>query len=213
MAIYGKVLDVLIRLKEEGYIANKSAIIEIGAQQISNDFLLAKARLNRIARLFDITEPHYLPDPSSSSIVSGALEHLNSDAPLARDFWKWLGFSYASIDIDESPESIALDLNFDATPEKYYGCFNLVTNFGTTEHVANQLNAFKIIHELTSLGGVMLHTVPAQGMFNHGLINYNPKFFWMLARSNGYKWLYVDYTHDECYYELPQNIIERGGGI
>jgi hypothetical protein len=37
----------------------------------------------------------------------------------------------------------------------------------------------------------MIHNVPTQGLFMHGLVNYNPKFFWMLARSNGYKWLHM----------------------
>ena len=77
----------------------------------------------------------------------------------------------------------------DQVPEGCRGKYRLVTNYGTTEHVANQLNAFKIIHDLTAVGGLMVHSVPAQGMFCHGLVNYNPKFFWMLARSNGYKWL------------------------
>ena len=106
------------------------------------------------------------------------------------------GSGYAAIDIDASPGSIPLDLNFDDVPAEFKASFALVTNFGTTEHVANQLNAFKTIHDLAEVGGVMIHTVPAQGYMNHGLVNYNPKFFWMLARSNGYKWLYS--TSEAC---------------
>jgi hypothetical protein len=45
-------------------------------------------------------------------------------------------------------------------------------------------------------------------MLNHGLINYNPKFFWMLARSNGYKWLYFDYQGTASNYAIPQNIVD-----
>src|SRR5437899_2563327 len=57
------------------------------------------------------------------------------------------------------------------------------------------------------IGGVMIHNVPAQGMFNHGLINYNPKFFWMLARSNGYKWMHVDFSHSSSVHDLPPDIV------
>jgi hypothetical protein len=54
----------------------------------------------------------------------------------------------------------------------------------------------------------MIHHLPAAGALNHGLVNYNPKFFWYLARSNGYKWLYMDYHGGAEPYALPQNILE-----
>ena len=94
-------------------------------------------------------------------------------------------------------------------PAELKGRFGLVTNFGTTEHIANQLNAFKVIHDLAAVHGVMMHHLPAQGMLNHGLVNYNPKFFWMLARSNGYKWLYADYVLAADSLGLPANIVDQ----
>ena len=48
-------------------------------------------------------------------------------------------------------------------------------SFGTTEHVANQLQPFKIIHDLAAAGALMLHVLPAGGMPNHGLVSYNPE--------------------------------------
>jgi hypothetical protein len=150
-----------------------------------------------------------VPPEQSTHVVHGKLEHLSATAPMAREFWIWLGLNYAAIDIDGSPESIPLDLNFDDVPREAKGKFHLVTNFGTTEHVANQLNAFKIIHELAAPRGIMIHHLPASGMVNHGLVNYNPKFFWMLARSNGYKWLHMDYYLWGDGYRLPKNIVDN----
>jgi hypothetical protein len=46
-----------------------------------------------------------------------------------------------------------------------------------------------------------------QGMLNHGLVNYNPKFFWMLARSNGYRIIYTNVNAATSYYPLPENIV------
>ena len=83
-------------------------------------------------------------------VAHGDLPHLDSKAPPARHFWQWLGFEYAAIDIDGSPGSIPLDLNYDRIPTQAKGKYGLVSNFGTTEHVANQLNAFEIIHDLTA---------------------------------------------------------------
>jgi hypothetical protein len=141
-------------------------------------------------------------------VLPGGQEHLSSSAPLARPFYEWLGFRYASIDIDGSPGSVPLDLNYDDVPAGEIGKYHLVTNFGTTEHVANQLNAFAVIHDLTALGGIMLHQLPAQGYMNHGLVNYNPKYFWMLARSNGYKLIDFDFSTSTTQETLPKNITD-----
>jgi hypothetical protein len=182
--------------------------VEIGAQQLSNDVLRNRQKIREWGQAFGITDEIDLPDPTASVFAHGELEHLDSAAPPARLIWTWLGFEYAAIDIDGGPGSIPLDLNFDDVPEKFKKHFQLVTNLGTTEHVANQLQAFKIIHDLTANGGVMIHHLPAQGFMNHGLVNYNLKFFWMLARSNGYKWIYSDFMAADKRYSLPQNIAD-----
>jgi hypothetical protein len=198
--------DLIVRLKGEGYISSGAAIVEIGAQQLSNDVLRDREKLKQLGQAFGIAGTLDLPDPTKSTLLHGNLEHLESVAPPSRDVWEWLGFNYTTIDIDSSPGSIPLDLNFDEVPRKLRKRFQLATNFGTTEHVANQLQAFKIIHDLTARGGVMIHNLPAQGFLNHGLVNYNPKFFWMLARSNGYKWIYSNFTLSDDSYSMPENI-------
>jgi hypothetical protein len=198
----------LIRLNAEGFIAPRQAVIEIGAQQLANNFLDARDSLVRIGKLFGAPESCPLPASQATRLVHGDLGHLAEEAPAARGFWTWLGFQYAAIDIDGSPDSIPLDLNYDNAPPDAVGKYQLVTNFGTTEHIANQLNAFKVIHELAATGGLMMHHLPMQGMHNHGLVNYNPKFFWMLGRSNGYKIVYMTVLADQAYYPLPQNIVD-----
>ena len=206
MGLGSDAIELVIRLKDEGYLNDKLSVVELGAQQLANTLLSASGRLEAIGQRFRATSPCPLPGARPTHIAHGELEHLAADAPAARDFWTWLGFDYASIDIDGSPGSIALDLNYDAVSPSEMGKYQLVTNFGTTEHVANQLNAFKIVHDLARRGGVMLHHLPMQGMLNHGLVNYNPKFFWMLARSNGYRVVYMNVSAGTSYYALPENI-------
>src|SRR5262245_4179693 len=175
MGIGSDTIELLIRLQTGGLLPRQASIIEIGAQQLATSFLQATDRQKELAKLFEAAEP--LPFSQTgvgpSRIVHGDLEHLDEAAPAARTFWKWLGFDYAAIDIDGSPGSIPLDLNYDSVPADVEAKYDLVTNFGTTEHVANQLNAFKVVHDLTAPGGLMVHQLPAQGFFNHGLVNYN----------------------------------------
>jgi hypothetical protein len=206
MALGSDAIELVVRLKREGYLNGRLSVVEIGAQQIANTFLEVRDRLEGVGLLFGADPPCPLPQPRFTHIVHGDLEHLAEYAPAARDFWEWLGFDYAAIDIDDGPGIISLDLNYDSAPDHMLGMYQLVTNFGTTEHIANQLNAFKVIHELTAPGGVMLHHLPMQGMLNHGLVNYNPKFFWMLARSNGYRLVYLNVNAGTSYYALPENI-------
>jgi SAM-dependent methyltransferase len=198
-------IELLIRLRQGGFMPTPGAVIEIGAQQLLNEFLRARDRLEFLGQLFGATTKLDLPVPEAKPI---GVELLSETAPLARQFWEWLGFQYASIDIDGSPNSIPLDLNYDTLPDSARKKFDVVTNFGTTEHIANQLNAFKIIHDLTAPGGIMIHFVPAQGLVNHGLLKYNPKWFWMLARSNDYRWLDFDYASLGDITDLPDNVVE-----
>lgn len=201
-------LELLIRLAEQRYIPLNRYIVEIGAQQLSNDFLRASDLVSKAGAVLGGAPSYSLPTELPSQISSEGVELLGREAPFARHFWRAHGFEYTAIDVDGSPESVPLDLNFDEVPRTLRGRFGLVTNFGTTEHICNQLNAFKSIHDLAALGGVMVHHLPAAGALNHGIFNYNMKFFWHLARSNDYKWLYANYYGSQHSYAFPQNIRE-----
>jgi hypothetical protein len=198
-------IEVLISLRTSGLLNQRGAVMEIGAQQLANSFLGASDRLMHLGKVFGIDKPPSLPPPKPSYLTH---EPLEITAPFSRDFWHWLGFDYAAIDIDGSAGSIPLDLNYDSVPAEAEAKYDIVTNFGTTEHVVNQLNAFKVIHELTCSGGIMVHVLPAQGMLNHGLVNYNLKFFWMLARSNGYTFIQAHFSQAGESHTFPKDIAD-----
>ncbi|MET4426405.1 hypothetical protein [Bradyrhizobium sp. RT3a] len=80
-----------------------------------------------------------------------------------------------------------LDLNFDRLPTRMRGRYNVVFNFGTTEHIVNQWNCFELIHEALKVGGVAYHQLPASGYLDHGYFCYTPLFFKELAQANGYE--------------------------
>jgi predicted O-methyltransferase YrrM len=206
MALSSSELQGLIFLRRSGTLSNAGLVMEIGAQQLSNGFLRESRKIKELQQLFGLNEPYQLP-AERPSVFFNDYELLAVDAPRSTDFWRWLGFRYSSIDIDGSPDAICLDLNYDDVPSWARDQFDLVVNAGTTEHVANQINAFKIMHDLLKVGGVVIHSLPAQGMMNHGLVNYNPKFFWMLARSNEYKTVYFDYFSETTMQSIPDDLI------
>jgi hypothetical protein len=207
MALSSGDLQLLTYLRHKGEISGAGRVMEIGAQQLSRSFLRSKSEIRQLGQLFGISEPYQMvPEGEPDEASSGLLE---PDAPRSRDFWRWLGYRYSSIDIDGSADSMPIDLNYDPVPAPALGRYDLVVNAGTTEHVANQVNAFKIIHDLTKVDGIMVHNVPSQGMLNHGLINYNPKFFWMLSRSNGYRMVYFSFLSEGQCNPVPDDIVSE----
>jgi hypothetical protein len=225
LGIGSDTIDLLIKLRESGHLGAHAAVLEVGAQQLAEDFLTHQEKLAQLGAMFGIKEPLFLPS-------HGELTHFAGDAPRARAFWLWLGFDHTAIDVDGnpglfrldprdfwlwvgldysvlgSPNSIRLDLNYDSAPLFVAQKYDVVTNFGTTEHVANQLNAFKVIHDLTKPGGIMIHQMPGKGTLTHGLINYNLKFFWILARSNGYRFLHAHWNQSQVPHEPPESITD-----
>jgi SAM-dependent methyltransferase len=168
-----------IELKRSGRIDGALRIVEIGSQQLDDAFLEGDDLLDEIYRLFNCLRAD-LGKPVGA-------QNFTENAPPAEPFWSSLGFEYFAIDYGGHRNSVALDLNRDGVPAKLKNSFDLVVNAGTTEHVANQENAFKVIHDLTRRGGVMLHEVPSGGMINHGFFNYHPRFFQNLAAFNLYE--------------------------
>ncbi len=201
-------LELLLMLRRNGHIPDRARVVELGAQQLSHDLLASRELIKEFGETFKKSGEPPLPQAQGEAKFDGVEQLLDPDAPMARRMWLWLGLEYAAIDIDGTPDSIPLDLNFDGVPQAEMGKYDVVTNYGTTEHVANQMNALKIVHDLAAPEGIMIHNLPCQGNFNHGLLNYSPKFFWMLARSNEYRWLYLDYVDSGISYELPQNLME-----
>jgi len=193
-------LNLMIGLKEQGHL-NGLRVMELGAQQLSDAFLRDRAEQEKLAALYGKSSDQLPRLPAS---MEGKLP---GEEPHSRTFFEALGYEYACVDIDGTPQALELDLNYDEVPKANRGRYDLVTNFGTTEHVINQLNAFKIIHDLTAQGGVMIHELPTQGLIDHGLVAYNPKFFRSIAQYNEYETLFFDFRWTEIRSAMPPGLI------
>jgi len=93
---------------------------------------------------------------------------------------------HISIDWNGQNGAVKRDLSLPINEWKHY--FDIITNYGTTEHVTNQYCVFKNIHDFCKKGGVMIHTVPIIGGWkNHCLFHYDTNFFGQLSQKSGYK--------------------------
>jgi hypothetical protein len=176
----------LINLKKAGAIDGFTRVVEIGAQQLADNVLDSTETLDTLFSLYGCPRPDFGKPVGEKNFANLA--------PSSRDFWTSLGFAYAAIEFHGYRDSIPINLNCDSVPENMRGKFQLVINTGTTEHVANQDNAFRIIHDLVCKNGIMYHEVPTGEMFNHGLISYNLQFFHCVCRENNYRPLFINHN-------------------
>lgn len=197
MGVGSETFSIVDQLCKENYLKLPCKVMEIGAQQLNIEFLdnlaiqeklfstcgidLKPINLRSLLDIHQLKKFQEISGPNLSNLYS-------------KSFWEYIACPYKAIDVDNSPHAIPLDLNYDKVPRKWKNQFDLVINAGTTEHLANQINAFKIIHDLTSVGGIQIHILPAGGYTNHGMINYNPKFFYTLCRPNEYNVINIGYV-------------------
>jgi hypothetical protein len=100
------------------------------------------------------------------------------------------GHDYRSLDLTDPRADFAYDLSY---PLPDIGKYDVVTNFGTTEHVFNIGRSFESIHNLLNVGGLQLHTLPAYGYIDHGFYNIHPCAYLDMAEANEYE--IVDFNY------------------
>jgi len=163
-------LNLYLDLAECGVLMPGQSILELGSQDlVPEDF-----DLETVFSMFGRTP--------QSGLSTG------------RDFMTALGFMYyICVDIDGRAGTTSVDLNTATCLDE---CFDVVTNHGTTEHIFNQENCFRFIHDAAKVGGVMIHVVPTHGVIshgqevgygNHGLYLYATDFFRDLSFANNYE--------------------------
>ena len=155
----------IIALKRLGLLDGYRRVVEIGRQQI-NDRLIASPELDEAVALFGGSKPELAPVGAPT---------IMPNSPPGELLWSALGLQSKSVDIDGG--DIRIDLNQGRVPWRYRGAFDLAVNAGTTEHVANQGNAFAAIHDLVRAGGLIVHQLPVCGSLSHGFVGYQPNSF------------------------------------
>ncbi|MGJ4950627.1 hypothetical protein [Bradyrhizobium sp. HKCCYLS20291] len=138
----------------------------------------------------DLSERSYLRPGRDMLYLSELLGHTTID--------------YVSYDVCPGHKTQVFDLNREDVSGDQRGTFNVALNFGTSEHIINQVNLFKVMHDALNVGGVSVHQNPSIGSVNHGYFCYHPRFFDDLQLANGYEKVDLFYTRtSEC---IPADI-------
>ena len=113
---------------------------------------------------------------------------------LAKKFFEELGCGrYISVDANGNGDVMA-DLNRKVPHLIAMGPFDVLTDFGTGEHIFNQAQVWKTVHDLTRTGGHIVFDRPSQGYEVHCFYLTNETLFRDLAAANGYKVLRLEHA-------------------
>lgn len=124
----------------------------------------------------------------------------------AKKMYELKGVNHTSIDINGKDESLPLDLD-SPIPNNLKNKFNVVTNYGTSEHVNNQYELFKSIHMMCKRNGIMIHGVPLIGNWpKHCRYYYSKLFFEELSKLCDYQIADIRIL-DTGTYKLPKNLV------
>lgn len=104
--------------------------------------------------------------------------------PVAKPFFKSLGYDHVSVDINGEDDALVHDMSFPFDLEKQ---FDVVTDFGTSEHVPSLYNCLLNIHNHTKNGGKIFHVNPLVGNWpGHGYWYRDEEFYKAYAKMTGY---------------------------
>jgi hypothetical protein len=174
MGLGPPVMELYRQLKLQGAFERLTDVMELGSQDF---WCPQKNLLTGLVQAF------------GRGVDPALLDTSNTSQKPARLLYEALGMKYHCVDVDGRVGSLVMDLNFDSVPDEHKGRYDLITNHGTSEHILNQYNVFKTMHDFARVGSLFIHAVPFTVHLEHGFFNYQPNFFDALARYNSYETL------------------------
>lgn len=182
----GVTMLMVEKLAGLGLFRDAKAILDIGSSN------LYSAEPQQISAFIESgrTESNSSDAEFAQRLSAGSLYDASSggtNASFLGELIERAGMRYDAIDIADGYKTTLLDLNHQDAPKNFINAFDVTINSGTTEHILNQYNAFKVIHDSTRVGGYIVHAVPCSGYSNHGYVTYTSRCFFDLAGYNGYE--------------------------
>ena len=111
-------------------------------------------------------------------------------APYVSEWYTGQGIEYMSIDLSGENDSKKWDLS---EPLKTNKKFDMVTDFGTSEHVKNYFQCLANMHKLCRVGGLIVHENPKTGNWpQHGFHYVDKDFYIQFAKAAEYDILMLE---------------------
>lgn len=186
----------LFRVHRKGAFDKRTTLLDLGPQDVQ----LTRAYLGDSIRRNLRTDP--------AALLAAICEGDTPRRTCQREYYALFGpTEYKSADLDDDRADYRLDLN---NPTDTLPKFDVVTDFGTAEHVYDIAQVFTTMHNLLVPGGLALHCVPAFAFPNHGFYTPNPNLMIEFARANGYE--LVDFSYVDNMFVRERQLSLAGKG-
>jgi len=179
----GMSIDRLLYLQAKGILKSDSKLLDIGPQNV---FCIPDDKLRDFySRAGSILKGEAF-EKEIQRIVYFSTPRPDERTTLLSEIIALTSVEYNSFDVCPGLKTDIVDLNYESLRSRYKEYYDIVLNFGTTEHVFNQWNSFRIMHDALKTGGILYCQLPATGYLDHGYYCYTPLFFHDLAEANDY---------------------------
>lgn len=175
-------VQLTLEMWTRGQFKSVRSVVEIGSQEIH-------VRHDEFERMLaDFAVPGYRPT-DFPNIANYPGQPRCSAAAL----YRLLGApQYSCVDINGEFGAIKHDLNKPFEDAVHLGKYDLVTDYGSTEHAFDIAESYRTMHRLCKAGGTI---IALQQIFGgNGFYNFDPSFFESLAAANGYEVRYASYV-------------------
>lgn len=135
----------------------------------------------------------YLPEDRTTKICELGDQQFMACPPFPEFSWvgeylKSIGYEVTSIDLNGLGGSLVIDLREEITDEKLLNTFDIITNFGTAEHVSDLYICMKNIHNMAKEGSLIFSLGPSPNNWpDHGFHYLDTSFYEGLASLCGYE--------------------------
>lgn len=149
-----------------------------------------------VPKVIPIHEFELLPDLEGKTILELGNKG-NENGVYRTDYLDAGAKSYHCVDINGQDGAIPVDLRSESSADQIKEAtgietFDIITNYGMSEHIPVQRTFYKCVHELARIGTQIVHWTPVARKFKgHGyqgsIWHAEESFFDALSRKNGYR--------------------------
>ena len=134
------------------------------------------------------------------------LGNQDQDGKPAKYIYEAAGVNHTSIDLNGRDGALALDLG-NVLPSELHNKFDVITNYGTIEHVNDQYGCYANVHRIAKVGCIMIHGAPfINNWDNHCRYHYETNFFSQLAALCKYDVIRIEVLNKE-FFTAPRSLV------
>lgn len=172
----------LLELHNLRLLKNSKSVLEIGSQELH----LKKADLEELIKIAGLDSKLLENIPNIKNWPFGPRAS-------SKYLYEILGIKdYQSIDMNGKHGAIIHDLNKPFNDTSKFNKFDIVTDFGSCEHVFNISECYKTLHNLVKPGGYLI--VDQAILKGNGYFKFDESFFEGIAAANNYKIIFSSYV-------------------